>query len=157
MKVGINGLGRIGRAALKILQDTPGLELAAINDLIPTDNLAYLLKYDTVYGRFPGEIDYDENHLIVNGNRIPVSDERDPAEIPWEENGVQLVFECTGVFVTKEAVKKHLEAGRVLSFSLPPLKTIWQQSFTVPARSTRRRISSPVPVAPRIVLRRLPR
>lgn len=120
MKVGINGLGRIGRATLKILQDTPELELAAINDLIPTDNLAYLLKYDTVYGRFPGEIDYDEDHLIINGKKIPVYSERDPAEIPWGENGVDLVFESTGVFRTKEDVKKHLEAGaRTVILSAP--------------------------------------
>lgn len=120
MKVGINGLGRIGRATLKILQDTPELELAAINDLIPTDNLAYLLKYDTVYGRFPGTVEAGEGHLIINGEKVPVYSERDPAEIPWGENGVELVFESTGVFRTKEDVKKHLEAGaRTVILSAP--------------------------------------
>lgn len=120
MKVGINGLGRIGRATLKILQDTPELELAAINDLIPTDNLAYLLKYDTVYGRFPGTVEPGEGHLIINGEKVPVYSERDPAQIPWGENGVELVFESTGVFRTKEDVKKHLEAGaRTVILSAP--------------------------------------
>jgi len=120
MKVGINGLGRIGRATLKILQDTPELELAAINDLIPTDNLAYLLKYDTVYGRFPGTVEAGEGHLIINGKKVPVYSERDPAQIPWGENGVELVFESTGVFRTKEDVKKHLEAGaRTVILSAP--------------------------------------
>lgn len=111
MKVGINGLGRIGRAAFKILQETPELELVAINDLIPTDNLAYLLRYDTVYGRYPGTVDYDENHLIVDGKKFPVYHEKDPAQIPWGEEGVSLVFECTGVFRTRDALKKHIEAG----------------------------------------------
>lgn len=120
MKVGINGLGRIGRATLKILQDTPELELAAINDLIPTDNLAYLLKYDTVYGRFPGTVEAGEGHLIINGEKVPVYSEWDPAQIPWGENGVELVFESTGVFRTKEDVKKHLEAGaRTVILSAP--------------------------------------
>jgi glyceraldehyde 3-phosphate dehydrogenase len=120
MKVGINGLGRIGRATLKILQDTPGLELVAINDLIPTDNLAYLLKYDTVYGRFPGTVEAEDGHLVINGKKVPVYSERDPAQIPWGELGVELVFESTGVFRTKEDVKKHLEAGaRTVILSAP--------------------------------------
>ena len=111
MKVGINGFGRIGRAALRIIQDTPELEVAAINDLVPIDNLAYLLKYDTVYGKFNGTVEHDDNHLIVNGKKIPVYSEKDPAQIPWEENGVELVFESTGVFTNQEGLKKHLEAG----------------------------------------------
>lgn len=120
MKVGINGLGRIGRATFKILQETPDLEVTAINDLIPTDNLAYLLKYDTVYGRYPGSVEHDENHLIVDGNAYPVYSERNPAEIPWDDHGVELVFECTGVFTTKEKARGHLEAGaRTVILSAP--------------------------------------
>jgi glyceraldehyde 3-phosphate dehydrogenase len=111
MKVGINGLGRIGRAAMKIILDTPQLELVAINDLIPTDNLAYLLKYDTVYGRYPQDVSYDENHLIVAGWKYPVFHEKDPSAIPWGEREVDLVFECTGVFTKREDLAKHIEAG----------------------------------------------
>jgi glyceraldehyde 3-phosphate dehydrogenase len=120
MKVGINGLGRIGRAAFKIIQDTPELELVAINDLIPTDNLAYLLKYDTVYGRYDKEVDHDENHLIVDGKKYPVFHEKDPAQIPWGEHDVELVLESTGVFTKRDQLQKHLEAGaRTVILSAP--------------------------------------
>ena len=111
MKVAINGLGRIGRATFKILLDTPEMEVVAVNDLVPTDNLAYLLKYDTVYGRYEREVDHDEEHLIVDGQEYPVYHEKDPAALPWQELEVELVFECTGVFTTREGLEKHLEAG----------------------------------------------
>jgi glyceraldehyde 3-phosphate dehydrogenase len=110
-KVAINGLGRIGRATLKIILDRPELELVAINDLIPTDNLAYLLKYDSVYGRFPGTVDAEDDALIINGKRIPVSSIKDPADLPWKELGVELVFECTGIFTKADGLKKHNSAG----------------------------------------------
>lgn len=120
LKVGINGFGRIGRAAFKIIQTVPELEVGAINDLVPTDNLAYLLKYDTVYGRYPGSVEVEGDTLIVDGTRYPVSHEREPAQIPWGEHGVDLVIESTGVFNTKEAVRKHLEAGaRTVILSAP--------------------------------------
>jgi glyceraldehyde 3-phosphate dehydrogenase len=120
MKVGINGFGRIGRAAFKIIQETPELEVGAINDLVPTDNLAYLLKYDTVYGRYPGTVEVDGDTIVVDGQRYPVSHEKDPSQIPWGENGVELVIESTGVFTTVEAVRKHLEAGaRTVILSAP--------------------------------------
>ncbi len=120
MKVGINGFGRIGRAAFRIIQEVPELEIGAINDLVATDNLAYLLKYDTVYGRYPGTVEVDGDTLVVDGQRYPVSHEKDPAQIPWEENGVELVIESTGVFTTVDAVRKHLEAGaRTVLLSAP--------------------------------------
>ncbi|MDT8306896.1 MAG: type I glyceraldehyde-3-phosphate dehydrogenase [Anaerolineae bacterium] len=120
LKVGINGFGRIGRAAFKIIQTVPELEVGAINDLVPTDNLAYLLKYDTVYGRYPGTVEVEGDTLIVDGVRYPVSHEREPAQIPWEEHGVELVIESTGVFNTTEAARKHLEAGaRTVLLSAP--------------------------------------
>lgn len=111
MKVGINGFGRIGRAAFKILLDTPELELVAINDLIPIDNLAYLLKYDTVYGRYHRKVEHDEEHIIVDGTKYPVYHEKDPAQIPWGELGAELVFECTGVFTKRSDLEKHIQAG----------------------------------------------
>jgi len=111
LKVGINGLGRIGRAAFKVLLDTPQLEVAGINDLIDNENLAYLLKYDTVYGRYPKTVDYDADALIVDGREYPVTHLKDPAALPWGELGVDLVLECTGVFTKREDLEKHLRAG----------------------------------------------
>jgi glyceraldehyde 3-phosphate dehydrogenase len=110
-KVAINGLGRIGRAALKIIMDTPDLELVAVNDIAPRDNLAYLLKYDTAYGRYDKEVKVDGEELIVDGTRIKFFQMRDPAELPWEEMGVDIAFECTGFFRTQEGMAKHMEAG----------------------------------------------
>jgi glyceraldehyde 3-phosphate dehydrogenase len=109
--VAINGLGRIGRAALKILLDTDGLDLVAVNDIADADNLAYLIRYDTVYGRYHREIAAVEGALVVDGKRISVFSERDPAQLPWGELGVDLVLECTGVFKTADDLEKHVQAG----------------------------------------------
>ena len=110
-KVAINGLGRIGRAALKIITETPELDLVAVNDLIPTENLVYLLKYDTVYGRYPKKVTHSEDGIQIEGNTYKVFNEKDPAKLPWEDLGVELVFECTGVFRKREGMEKHLQAG----------------------------------------------
>jgi glyceraldehyde 3-phosphate dehydrogenase len=109
--IAINGLGRIGRAALKILLDTDGLDLIAVNDIADVDNLAYLLKYDTVYGRYHRAVAAADGALIVDGRRIAVFAERDPADLPWADLGVDLVLECTGVFKTEDDLKKHIQAG----------------------------------------------
>lgn len=111
MRIAINGLGRIGRATLKIILDTPGLDIVAVNDLVPNDNLAYLLKYDTVYGRYNREVTHDDEHLIVDGKKYPVFHEKDPENLPWDELDVGLVIESTGVFTTREGMEKHLNAG----------------------------------------------
>lgn len=111
MRIAINGLGRIGRATFKIILDTPGLDVAAVNDLVPNDNLAYLLKYDTVYGRYDREVTHDEEHLIVDGKKYPVFHEKDPENLPWDDLDVGLVIESTGVFTTREGMEKHLNAG----------------------------------------------
>ena len=110
-RVAINGLGRIGRAALKIVLDTPQLELVAINDLVPPDNLAYLLQYDTAYGRYNRPVAAQENQLLIDGQAYPVFSEKDPAQLPWQDLNVELVFECTGVFTQREGLEKHLQAG----------------------------------------------
>jgi glyceraldehyde 3-phosphate dehydrogenase len=109
--VAINGLGRIGRAALKILLDSDGLELVAINDIADLDNLAYLLKYDTVYGRYHRPVSATDGALIIDGKRIAAFAERDPANLPWADLGVDLVLECTGVFKREDDLKKHIQAG----------------------------------------------
>jgi len=121
--VAINGMGRIGRAALKIIQDTPELELVALNDLLPVDNLAYLLKYDSVYGRYEKEVKTGTDSLIINGKAYPMFNEKDPARLPWKELEVDLVFECTGVFRKKEGMEKHLEAGAKRVILSAPEKT----------------------------------
>jgi glyceraldehyde 3-phosphate dehydrogenase len=107
----INGLGRIGRAALKILLDTDGLDLIAVNDIADVDNLAYLLKYDTVYGRYHRTVIAGDGALMVDGRRIAAFAERDPANLPWADLGVDLVLECTGVFKTEDDLRKHIQAG----------------------------------------------
>src|SRR5215211_2090789 len=109
--VAINGLGRIGRAALKILLDTDGLDLVAVNDVADADNLAYLLKYDTVYGRYHRDVSATEHELLIGDRRVPVVAERDPAKLPWRELGVDLVLECTGVFTSAEDLAKHIGGG----------------------------------------------
>jgi len=110
-RVAINGLGRIGRATFKILLDTPELEVAAINDLVPADNLAYLLKYDTVYGRYHKPVESSDQTLVVDGREYRLFSEKDPEKLPWGELGVEFVFECTGIFRTKEGMEKHIHAG----------------------------------------------
>jgi glyceraldehyde 3-phosphate dehydrogenase len=122
--VAINGLGRIGRAALKILlDDGDGLELVAVNDIADVDNLAYLVKYDTVYGRYEQEVSTGNGTLLVGGKAIPAFTERDPAALPWGELGVDLVLECTGVFTTAEDLAKHVQAGASYVILSAPTKS----------------------------------
>lgn len=119
-KVAINGLGRIGRAALKIVIDTPELELAAVNDIVPIDNIAYLLKYDTVYGRYTKTVEGRENKLVIGGREIPYYSQKDPAQLPWKDLGIDIVLECTGVFTKRDDLKKHVQAGaRYVILSAP--------------------------------------
>ena len=112
-KVAINGFGRIGRLVARAILERPdcGLELVAINDLADAKSNAMLFKRDSVHGKFPGEVSADGNDLIVNGKRIKVTAERDPAKLPHAENGVELALECTGFFADREGGQKHLDAG----------------------------------------------
>lgn len=121
-KVAINGFGRIGRAIFKIVLDTPQLEIAAVNDIVPTDNLAYLLKYDTVYGRYEKTVDSTDNSLIVDGREYPVYNVKDPSQLPWDELGVDIAIESTGVFTKVEDLKKHVEAGAKYVILSAPVK-----------------------------------
>jgi len=122
-KVAINGMGRIGRAVLKIVLDTPELELAAVNDLLSLDNLGYLLSYDSVYGRYEKEVKTNEKSLSIAETEYRFFSEKDPGELPWKELDIDLVFECTGVFRTREALEKHLEAGAKHVILSAPEKT----------------------------------
>jgi glyceraldehyde 3-phosphate dehydrogenase len=110
-RVAINGLGRIGRAALKIIEESDNLELVAVNDIVPIDNIVYLLKYDTVYGRYGKSVEAGDGELKVGGRSIRFLSEKDPEQLPWGEMGVDLVFECTGVFTKDPDLKKHIKAG----------------------------------------------
>jgi glyceraldehyde 3-phosphate dehydrogenase len=110
MKVGINGFGRIGRQVFRILHSR-GVEVALINDLTDNKTLAHLLKYDSIYGRFPGEVAYDDQYLYVDGKAIRATAVKDPKEIPWAEAGVGVVIESTGVFTDADKAKAHLEGG----------------------------------------------
>jgi glyceraldehyde 3-phosphate dehydrogenase len=110
-RIAINGFGRIGRASLKVIMQTPGLELVALNDLMSLENAAYLLKYDSVYGRYEGEIEVKEDYLLVSGKKILFFSERDPAKLPWKNLNIEYVIESTGLFTNREDAEKHIAAG----------------------------------------------
>ena len=112
IKVGINGFGRIGRNVLRsAIQNFSDIEIVGINDLLEPDYLAYMLKYDSVHGRFDGEVSIEGNTLVVNGKKIRLTQERDPANLKWDEVGAQVVIESTGLFLTDETARKHIAAG----------------------------------------------
>ena len=111
MKVAINGFGRIGRHAFKFLINKPGVEVVAINDLTSNATLAHLLKYDSVHGKFPGTVESDEDHLIINGKKIKALAERNPEALPWAELGVDVVLESTGFFTDAAKASMHITAG----------------------------------------------
>ena len=112
IKVGINGFGRIGRNVLRsAVQNFPDIEIVGINDLLEPEYLAYMLRYDSVHGRFKGEVSVDGNTLIVNGKPIRLTQERDPAALKWNEIGADVVIESTGLFLDKASAEKHLAAG----------------------------------------------
>lgn len=111
IKVGINGFGRIGRIVFRAAQERSDIEIVAINDLLDADYMAYMLKYDSTHGRFNGTVEVKDGHLVVNGKTIRVTAERDPANLKWNEAGVDVVAEATGLFLTDETARKHIRAG----------------------------------------------
>ncbi len=121
VKVAINGLGRIGRAVLKIILETPEMELVAVNEIAPIDNIVYLLKYDTVYGKYNKKVSSSDSTLIIAGQKYKFFQEKDPNKLPWKDLEIDLVFECTGIFRQKADLEAHLQAGakRVI-LSAPP-------------------------------------
>jgi glyceraldehyde 3-phosphate dehydrogenase len=112
-RVAINGFGRIGRTVFRVIVQRPeaGIEIVAVNDLADDEMTAYLLKYDTVMGEFPGEVTLEDGFLVAGGHRAKILTVKDPAELPWKELGVDVAIESTGIFRTREEVAKHLEAG----------------------------------------------
>lgn len=120
IKVGINGFGRIGRLTFRALLNKSNIDVVALNDLTDAKTLAHLLKYDSVHGRFPGEVSSEGDTLIVNGKRMKIFAEKDPANLPWKDLGVEVVIECTGIFRTREKMMKHINAGaRKVILSVP--------------------------------------
>jgi len=112
IKVGINGFGRIGRMVFRaVTKDFPGIEIVAINDLLDPEYLAYMLKYDSVHGRFNGSIAVEGSNMVVNGKKIRLTAERDPANLKWNEVGADIVIDCTGFFLTTESCQAHIKAG----------------------------------------------
>jgi glyceraldehyde 3-phosphate dehydrogenase len=122
IRIGINGFGRIGRSVFRIIDEMrPDIDIVVINDLFPNDQLAYLLKYDTVMRVYPKDVTSDEDTLRVGGREIRMTAERDPAQIPWGELGVDVVVESTGVFTKREKLEKHLQAGaKKVILTVPP-------------------------------------
>ena len=111
LKVGINGFGRIGRLVFRAAMEDKGIEFVGVNDLVPAENLAYLLKYDSTHGRATAQVAHEGENILVNGRRIPCLSVRDPAELPWKDLGADYVVESTGLFTTPESAGKHLAAG----------------------------------------------
>jgi glyceraldehyde 3-phosphate dehydrogenase len=112
IKVGINGFGRIGRMVFRaVAKDFNDIEIVGINDLLDADYLAYMLKYDSVHGQFAGDVSSDENNLIVDGKKIRLTAERDPANLKWGDVGADIVIDSTGFFLTEESCQKHIDAG----------------------------------------------
>lgn len=111
LKVGINGFGRIGRLVFRAGINYPNIEFVGVNDLVPPDNLAYLLQYDSTHGRFAGKVEAKEDGIVVNDRFVPCFSSKDPAELPWAKVGADYVVESTGIFTTHEGASKHLTAG----------------------------------------------
>lgn len=110
-RIAINGFGRIGRAALKVMAEEPSLEVVAVNDIMSIENAVYLLKYDSVYGRFKQDVKADGDYLVVGDKRIQFLSERDPGALPWKKLNVEIVIESTGLFTKREDAEKHIQAG----------------------------------------------
>ena len=121
IKIGINGFGRIGSLVLDASLERENVQVVAINDLLEVNYIAYMLKYDSVHGQFKGTIEVKDNNLVINGNTIRVTAEQDPANLKWDEVGVDVVVECTGRFLTQDLADKHIQAGaKKVVLSAPP-------------------------------------
>ncbi len=131
IKVAINGFGRIGRLSLKAALEKENIDIIAVNDLTDSKTLAHLLKYDSVHGRFPLAVSAEGNDLLVGGKKIKVYSEKDPANLPWKELGIEVVIESTGVFRDREKISKHLQAGAAKVVLCVPSKSADDVDATV--------------------------
>ena len=115
LKIGINGFGRIGRLVFRAALDNPNVEFVGVNDIVPPDNLAYLLKYDSTHGRFAGKVEAKEDGFVVNGKHVPCYSVRNPAELPWRKNGADYVIESTGLFTDYAGAEESSQSRREAS------------------------------------------
>ena len=122
-RVAINGMGRIGRAALKVILNTPNLDLVAVNDIVSVENTAYLLKYDSVYGIYEKNVTHDASNLVVDGKKIKYTSVRNPEDLPWKESNIDVVIESTGLFTASEDARKHITAGAKTVIISAPTKS----------------------------------
>jgi glyceraldehyde 3-phosphate dehydrogenase len=143
-KIGINGFGRIGRNAFKIAYERPDLEIVAVNDLTDTKTLAYLLKHDSNYGTYQHDVSSDEENIVVNGHKIKVLAEKDPASLPWKDLGVELVIESTGRFTKKEDAELHLKAGAKRVIISGPTKSEGVDTIVIGANEDKLKSATPV-------------
>jgi glyceraldehyde 3-phosphate dehydrogenase (phosphorylating) len=141
-RVAINGLGRIGRATLKVLSGIDEVGIAAVNDLVPVENLCYLLRYDSVYGRYDKPVAVEDGRLVVDGRAIQVYDRRDPGSLPWADLGVDLVFECTGALRHEADLAKHPAAGAHFVILSAPART--ETVATIVPGASSRPVSGPI-------------
>ena len=123
MNIAINRMGRIGRAALKVIFETDGLELVAVNDIVPIENIIYLIKYDSVYGIYDRDVSQDGQSIIVDGSKIKYSTIRNPEDLPWKEMEIDLVIESTGLFTSQLDAEKHIKAGAITVVISAPSKS----------------------------------
>jgi len=123
-RISINGLGRIGRASLKLIMNTPGLEVIAVNDLMSLENAAYLLTYDSVYGKYDGRVSVKDDYLLVNEKKILFFSEKDPSNLPWKNLEIDFVIESTGLFTDRKDAEKHISAGAKNVVISGPTKSI---------------------------------
>jgi len=123
IKIGINGFGRIGRLAFRIASERDNVEVVAVNDLLDVDHLAYMLKYDSVHGKFDGTVSVKDGHLVVNGKTIRVTAERNPEDLKWDQVGAEIVADCTGIFKELDSASAHLKAGARKVVISAPSKT----------------------------------
>jgi glyceraldehyde 3-phosphate dehydrogenase len=130
-RIAINGLGRIGRAVLKIAMNSRDMELVAVNDLLPAENLAYLLKFDSVYGRYAKPVGTEGDGLRIGDTQVKMFNSKDPSELPWKDLGIDVALECTGHFTTREGLEKHLRAGATYAILSAPDKSDGMK-FVVP-------------------------
>ena len=122
-KIAVNGFGRIGRAALKIILDSPDLEIIAINDLMSIENAAYLLRYDSVYGKYNKEVTVLGDHLQIGGKKVLFISEKDPGSLPWKDLNIEVVIESTGLFTKREDAEKHIYSGAKMVLISAPTKS----------------------------------
>jgi glyceraldehyde 3-phosphate dehydrogenase len=122
-KIGINGFGRIGRIAFRIAMENKEVEVVGINDLLDVDHLAYMLKYDSVHGRFKKSVEVKDGHLVVDGKTIRITAEKDPKQLKWDAVGAEVILDCTGIFKEKDNASAHIEAGAKKVVISAPSKT----------------------------------